>query len=451
MEGRLNVHFYAAEYRELKKRLVARWSDIKRLDYYADVVCGPFGTEITLADYAESGTPLLRISNIAADGTLDLSDVIFITSEKAAKLDSTQVVPGDLVISQRGTLGLVAVVGDAFPLYNISANLIAIRSVRGVEPRFLQQFLTCTPGAKQLERVQSGQVQAKITTEDVASILVPVAQTQRKLVAEMQAAREARKQKLRDADELLASLDAYLLETLGLTVPPCDDRQIYAVRLRDIPARFDPHFHHPNFRKLAALIGSQRHARLGELAAFSAEQWTSREGETFRYIEISGVNTETGEITPHELPVNEAPSRAQMVVHSDDLLISLTRPHHGAISLIDATLEGAIASTGFAVVRRIETERVRPDYLWCALHSRLGLQQMLQRSSGGNYPAITEAELSKVLIPLPSLQTQDKIAAEVRRRREQAWRLRGEAETNWATAKRCFEKQLLDAGATTVT
>ena len=34
---------------------------------------------------------------------------------------------------------------------------------------------------------------------------------------------------------------------------------------------------------------------------------------------------------------------------------------------------------------------------------------MLQRSSGGNYPAITAEELEKVVIPVPSLETQNKI------------------------------------------
>jgi type I restriction enzyme S subunit len=400
-----------------------------------------------LATSEQRGLPILRMNNLQNEGW-DLSDLKYI--ELPTKEANTYLLErGDILFNRTNSKELVGKceVFDEPGAWVFASYLIRVSvDAEKVLPDFVSLFLNTPAGRAQIDRISRQIVgMSNVNAEELQDLLLPLPllDIQRNLVAEMQAARKARKQKIRQADELLASLDTYLLEILGLTPPPPDSRHIYAVRLRDVPARFDPHFHHPDFRKLTALIRTQPHASLGELAMFSAEQWIGREGETFRYIEISSVNTETGEIIPPELPVNEAPSRAQMVVHSGDLLISLTRPHHGAISLVDATLEGAIASTGFAVVRRIETERVRPDYLWCALHSRLGLQQMLQRSSGGNYPAITEAELSKVLIPVPSLQIQDQIAAAVRHRREQARRLRIEADADWQAAKRRFEQQLL--------
>ena len=76
-----------------------------------------------------------------------------------------------------------------------------------------------------------------------------------------------------------------------------------------------------------------------------------------------------------------------------------------------------------------------------------GLQQMLQRASGGNYPAITEPELEKILVPVPDAATQDFIATEVRHRREEARRLRAEAEAGWEGAKGWFEVQLFGESA----
>lgn len=83
------------------------------------------------------------------------------------------------------------------------------------------------------------------------------------------------------------------------------------------------------------------------------------------------------------------------------------------------------------------------DYLWCVLRRKMCLSQMLQRASGGNYPAITEPELAKVLIPVPKMDIQKIIAAEASRRRNEARRLRAEAESGWKEAKRWFEQQLL--------
>jgi restriction endonuclease S subunit len=136
-----------------------------------------------------------------------------------------------------------------------------------------------------------------------------------------------------------------------------------------------------------------------------------------------------------------------MLVEEGDIIVSLTRPHHGSIAQIDASLHSCIASTGFAVIRHLDETRINADYLWSMLRTQLCLQQMLQRSSGGNYPAITEDELAKILVPVPDLPTQAIITDEVHRRRAEVSRLRAEAEAEWQAAKERFERQLLVGGA----
>ena len=68
---------------------------------------------------------------------------------------------------------------------------------------------------------------------------------------------------------------------------------------------------------------------------------------------------------------------------------------------------------------------------------------MFQRASGGNYPAITEAELRNIMVPIPDQNTQHRVATEAVRRLEESRRLRAEAEEDWKSAKRWFEGQLL--------
>jgi hypothetical protein len=261
----------------------------------------------------------------------------------------------------------------------------------------------------------------------------------------MEAAREARRAKLMEAAALLAGLDGFLLETLGLTPLPTDGRKVFAVRCAAVRARFDPHFHFQAFAQNLRQLASHGAEPLGTLVTFSDEIWKpeKHEAPTFRYIEISNVNTHTGEVRWEDILVAKAPSRARMAVRSGDIIVSLTRPHHGAIAQITPDLNGCVASTGFAVLRGLNEQRVTDDYLWCVLRSRMCLSQMLQRASGGNYPAITELELAKVLVPVPSLDVQERIADEACRRREEARRLRAEAEAAWQAVKRWFEEQLL--------
>ena len=268
---------------------------------------------------------------------------------------------------------------------------------------------------------------------------------QKKLVDRMGEARSARRAKQVEADELLAGLDDYLLYTLGLTPPPKDERKFFAVTRGASPARFDPHFHHPAFAQIQRMLTANGGEPLGNIATFSKEVWKpeKHDAPTFRYIEISSVDRNTGEAQAVETMVAEAPSRARMAVHTGDIIVSLTRPHHGSIAQITPALDGCIASTGFSVIRNVDESRVMNDYLWCILRRKMCLTQMLQRASGGNYPAITEPELAKVLIPVPTMDIQNTIATEARRRRDEARRLRAEADSGWQDAKRWFEEQLL--------
>lgn len=167
------------------------------------------------------------------------------------------------------------------------------------------------------------------------------------------------------------------------------------------------------------------------------------QNRTFRYIEISGVDRRRGQASASVVAVADAPSRARMVVKADDIIVSLTRPHHGSIALLNDSHEGCIASTGFAVIRAVDESRISRTFLWAALRMSFSLKQMLRRASGGNYPAITQDELANVLIPLPDAATQRRIATEVIHRNEEADRLEAHAETVWREARAHFEQQLL--------
>ncbi len=312
---------------------------------------------------------------------------------------------------------------------------------------FLSAFLMSKPFLSQTIHMMTGNTHPRIQREDFEEILIPLPplDIQRALVAEMESARATRQAKLSQADELLKGMDGFVLEQLGLKLPKEEKRATFAIRFDAVQdGRVDPHFHHPTFSKLLDIIQTAPYKELGQLVKFSNEIWSPEQetAETFRYIEISGVDIQTGNVTAVETLVSEAPSRARMLVKGGDILVSLTRPHRGAIAQADESFDGCVASTGFSVVREISDKRIPKDYLWCILRNQICLRQMLQRSSGGNYPAITEPELKHILIPIPSKKTQEAIASELSRRRAEARGLSESAESEWQEAKAKFEKAL---------
>ena len=267
---------------------------------------------------------------------------------------------------------------------------------------------------------------------------------QHELVAGMDAARAERRAKLAEADALLAGVDDFLLDVLGINLPSVAPYQVFAVSSQSVGKRVDPYFHLPKFAQIQDALSEIHSEPLGVIATFSKEIWRpeNHETPTFRYIEISTVNPKTGEAQFNEVPTDKAPSRARMKVQPEDIIVSLTRPHHGSIAHLGTEFEGCVASTGFAVIRDI-APHVRREYLWSVLRAQFSLDQMIQRANGGNYPAITETELGNITIPVPSMETQEEIATEVQYRHHQARILREEAESGWQAAKQWFEEQLL--------
>lgn len=202
----------------------------------------------------------------------------------------------------------------------------------------------------------------------------------------------------------------------------------FALRRDEVGRRLDPHFHRPKFRCLLNTLTQHHSVSVGQLVARSTELWDKEDGrfaDEFPYIEISAVGLQTNEYAITRVPVKDAPSRARQVVRSGDIMVSLTRPHRGAIAVVRENDDGAIASTGFAVLRTIRRKDIDKDFLYYSLVSGFALDQLLMRSSGGSYPAITEDELDRVLIPIPPLSKQRALvsamdAARTARRAKQA-------------------------------
>jgi hypothetical protein len=440
LDGRLSAEYYRAEFRELFTRLRTVFPAIKELGNYAEIVCGPFGTEITLSDYVADGVPLLRISNITDEGTLDLSEVKYITAEKSQHLSTTQVRAGDMVISQRGTLGMSALISSEFPTFNISANLIAIRQISGLIPKFIQLFLASRLGERQVMRLQSGQVHAKITTDDVASVLIPDVPNAVQLVAAMETARAERRAKLTEADALLAGLDGFLLATLGLTAPPKDERRVFAATVTEVRQQFhlNPDYFHPErILALRAMEGTSQRVPCTKLAKVVSFIRDPIKTPGPNYLSLAHVQSNTGEL----MNADEEATGACSEFQTDDVLFARLRPYLNKV--YRAEMDGC-CSPEFHVLRMDNAEELLPDYLAAILRSNLTLAQTRHMMTGNTHPRLTNEDVTNLVIPIPKdVAVQKTIAAEARRRREEARRLRAEAEGGWQEAKRWFEEQLL--------
>lgn len=190
--------------------------------------------------------------------------------------------------------------------------------------------------------------------------------------------------------------------------------ECFKISFNVMERRLDPHFYRPEFKTLGETLKKSNYKTLGNIIDFANETWNQKDffDTEFPYIEISEIDIITGEVRNITYyGKDEAPSRAKMIVRYNDIIVSTTRPSRGAIALIDKAKDGFIASTGFAILRDLKTKEIDRNYLFYSLRTNLLLNQMLQRSSGGNYPAITTDELKEVIVPLPTLEIQNRIVS----------------------------------------
>jgi type I restriction enzyme S subunit len=96
-------------------------------DRYA-VTSGPFGSQLGRKDYVESGVPVIRGVNLAVGGAFTDTAFVFVSNEKADAMPSCQAHPGDILITQRGTLGQVGLIplSARFDRYVISQSQMKV-------------------------------------------------------------------------------------------------------------------------------------------------------------------------------------------------------------------------------------------------------------------------------------------------------------------------------------
>ena len=194
-----------------------------------------------------------------------------------------------------------------------------------------------------------------------------------------------------------------------ITNKSLDKNKVFILQKSELEKRFNPQYYQVEYKKIINKLKENKHSKLGEIVKFSKETWNQKDffNDTFPYIEISEIDILSGEIQNiSNVEISNAASRAKMIVRENDIIVSTTRPNRGAIALIKKEQDFSIASTGFCVIRNSEIDK---NYLLAILKQNFILKQFEQRSSGGNYPAITQEELSSVIIPIANGDIQLKI------------------------------------------
>ena len=165
------------------------------------IVGGPFGSDLVSKDYVAHGVPVIRGQNMS--GRWVSGSFVFVTPTKAKSLEANLAYPGDIIFTQRGTLGQVSLVPDKpFSAYLVSQSQMKLSVDRKVtDPLFLFYFFISYEQQKSIQgrTIQTGVPHINLGILREMPVRLPPLAEQRAIAAA-----------LSDVDGLLAALEALI-------------------------------------------------------------------------------------------------------------------------------------------------------------------------------------------------------------------------------------------------
>ena len=441
--SRCDVDFHHPEYASLIRQIETLSDTALISEIIASPLISGFAAgKDNRAQSGEDSAPQIRPTQILPDGEIDLSDAYGIGVQNISERDYLHY--GEVLFNNTNSTSLVG--KSAVFREHISAvcsnHVTRLLLKDDIEPEFVEMVLNMLQQRGYFARLCTNfNNQAGVNTTTLSSVRLPFPpETEReKLVAAMATARAERRAKLAEADALLAGIDDFLLDALGIAPPAEDTRMVFAVSLAQMrgQGRLNSDYYHPE--RVQALHGLDRAADsmmvapLTDVVDFMREQLKTP-GDN--YLSLAHIQSHTGELTD----ATDTASGNCFTFQADDVLFARLRPYLNKV--YRAEVDGC-CSTEFHVLRVKDRAALLPEYLAAILRSRLVLSQTTHMMTGNTHPRLTNDDVANLTVPIPSLEVQAHVADEVVRRREEARRLRAEAEAGWAEAKRWFEVQLL--------
>lgn len=140
-------------------------------------------------------------------------------------------------------------------------------------------------------------------------------------------------------------------------------------------------------------------------------KWSDTNDKHYKYIDLSSVNRNLCTITETQVinAVN-APSRAQQIVKTGDVLLGTTRPMLKRYCLISPEFNGHICSTGFCVLRA-KKDVIMQKWLYYQISSTSFFAHVAKFQKGTSYPSISDYNVKSYKIPVPPMEIQAEIVS----------------------------------------
>ncbi|MBA6151446.1 restriction endonuclease subunit S [Gelidibacter maritimus] len=172
---------------------------------------GPFGSNLTSKHYTEKGIVILRGTNVTS-GILDLSNVKYVSEEKAVELKRSEIKPDDVVIVAVGSSGKALKIPSTLKRAIMSQNFNKITPDRSkVIPLYLEFCFNSQLVQNQFRTEMTDTVRTFLSLTKIKQVKIPIPPIElqnqfAEKIALIEQQKELAKQELKESEDLFNAL-----------------------------------------------------------------------------------------------------------------------------------------------------------------------------------------------------------------------------------------------------
>lgn len=343
--------------------------EIKSLGDICDgIFTGPFGTSLHETDYVETGVPVVNPKNILA-GSVISEGAKMVSLETVHRLKEFTLRKNDIVIARRGEMGRCAVIEEKMDGWLCGTGCFFIRVSRQCDTQYVFHQISSSRSKAYLEEQAVGVTMMNLNQGILAALKIPLPplEVQREIVAEIEGYQKV-------IDGARAVLENYRPHI------PIDK----AWGVAELGSLCKPEY---GFTASAEDAGDARLVRITDIS----EDGKLR-AENQKYTTIS----------------NES---SWALLENGDILLARTGATFGKTMIFEAEYPAIFAS--YLIRLKFDPKVVVPRFYWAFAQSESYWSQANALMTGGGQPQFNGNAVKQIKIPLPPLETQKAIVAEI--------------------------------------
>ena len=357
---------------------------------------GPFGSQLKVLDYTDTGIPIVMPQNIVSS-KIDLTDIARTSEIKSSELSRHRLRSGDILFGRRGEIGRIALVSAKEEGFLCGTGCLRARiNPNLASPDFVAAYIASAPALAWLNEHAVGQTMLNLNTAIIGALpfLCPPLPEQRR-IAEI----------LTSVDEAIAATEALIEQT----------KRVKQGVLRQLLTRGIGHTRLKQ-TEIGEIPEGWEVLRIGDIARVKGGKRMPK-GRPFAdhptkypYIRVS--DFEDGSVSTktlmYVLPEDQIEIK-NYTISSKDLYISIAGTI-GLVGKIPEMLDGAQLTENAAKIV-ITNKSLKLDYLNLAMEYEGTQRQILSaKGVGGGVPKLALFRIEDILVPVPPANEQLEIA-----------------------------------------